>query len=82
VKVVSEESWLRVSRDGEILLEGTQAPGFARGFRIGEGLDLVVGNAGAVRLEAGERRLGPLGTSGAVYAGSVVVEDGRARLVA
>jgi phosphohistidine swiveling domain-containing protein len=78
---VEGESWLRISRDGEVLLEGTQAPGFARGFSIREGLDVVVGNAAAVRLVAGGERLGPLGDRGAVYAGSVVLDEGEARLI-
>jgi cytoskeleton protein RodZ len=81
VRVVEGESWLRISRGGEVLLEGTQAPGFARGFPIREGLDLVVGNAGAVRLVAGGERLGPLGDPGAVYAGSVVIDEGEPRLI-
>jgi len=81
VRVVDDASWIRVSRDGEILLEGTQPAGFSRGFPIGDGLDLVIGNAGAVRLSAGERSLGSIGESGDVFAGSVVVEEGRAELV-
>jgi cytoskeleton protein RodZ len=81
VRVVEGESWLRISRDGDVLLEGTEATGFARGFLIREGLDLVVGNAGAVRLVAGGHRLGPLGDPGAVYAGSVVIDEGEARLI-
>ncbi|HEX2025774.1 MAG TPA: RodZ domain-containing protein [Actinomycetota bacterium] len=81
VRVVEGESWIRVSREGEILLEGTQPTGFSRGFRIGDGLDIVVGNAGAVRPSAGGRSLGSIGEPGGVFAGSVVVEDGRAELV-
>ena len=81
LEVRGAESWVRVSRDGEVLLEGTQAPGFSRGFRIGEGLNLIVGNASAVRLSAGGDRLGNLGDAGQVYAGSVVFEDGSASLV-
>jgi cytoskeleton protein RodZ len=81
VRVVEDASWIRVSREGEILLEGTQEAGFSRGFRIGDGLDIVIGNAGAVRLSAGDRSLGSIGEPGGVFAGSVVVEDGRAELV-
>lgn len=81
VRVVEGESWLRISREGEVLLEGTQVPGFARTFPIRDGLDLVVGNAGAVRLLAGGERLGPLGDPGTVYAGRVVIEEGEARLI-
>jgi cytoskeleton protein RodZ len=81
LRVRGSESWVRVSRDGEVLLEGTQAPGFSQGFRIGDGIDLVVGNASAVRLIAGGDPLGQLGDPGQVYAGSVVFEDGSASLV-
>jgi cytoskeleton protein RodZ len=81
LRVRGAESWVRVSRDGEVLLEGTQAPGFSQGFRIGDGIDLVVGNASAVRLTAGGDPLGHLGDPGQVYAGSVVYEDGAASLV-
>jgi len=81
LRVQGAESWVRVSRDGEVLLEGTQAPGFSQGFRIGDGIDLVVGNASAVRLTAGGDPLGHLGAAGQVYAGSVVFEDGAASLV-
>ena len=80
LRVRGSESWVRVSRDGEVLLEGTQAPGFSQGFRIGDGIDLVVGNASAVRLTAGGDPLGNLGDAGQVYAGSVVFEDGSASL--
>lgn len=81
LRVRGSESWVRVVRDGEVLLEGTQSPGFSQGFRIGDGIDLVVGNASAVRLTAGGDSLGHLGDSGQVYAGSVVYEDGAASLV-
>jgi cytoskeleton protein RodZ len=81
LRVRGSESWVRVSRDGEVLLEGTQAPGFSQGFRIGDGIDLVVGNAIAVRLTAGGDPLGNLGDAGQVYAGSVIYEDGTASLV-
>jgi cytoskeleton protein RodZ len=81
LRVRGSESWVRVSRDGEVLLEGTQAPGFSQGFRIGDGIDLVVGNARAVRLLAGGDPLGHLGEAGQVYTGSVVYEDGSASLV-
>lgn len=82
LRVVDAPAWIQVARDGEVLLEGTQPPGFSRGFRIGRGLDLVLGNAGAVRLWAGGRRLGPTGGVGEVYSGSVLVEDREVRLQA
>jgi cytoskeleton protein RodZ len=81
LRVRGAESWVQVSRGGEVLLEGTQAPGFSQGFRIGDGIDLVVGNASAVRLTAGGDPLGQLGDAGQVYSGTVIFEDGAASLV-
>jgi cytoskeleton protein RodZ len=81
LRVMDAPSWIRVSRDEEILLEGTHEPGFTHGFRIGDGLDVVLGNAGAVRLTAGGRSLGDLGDIGEVYAGTVVIERDGAELV-
>jgi cytoskeleton protein RodZ len=81
LQVVQDASWIRVSREGDVLVEGTQGAGWSHGFRIGGGLDLVLGNAGAVRLTAGGRSLGDLGNPGEVYAGSVLVEGDEARLV-
>jgi cytoskeleton protein RodZ len=81
IRVIDAASWLQVDRDGEVLLEGTQAPGWRQGFRIGEGLDLQVGNAGAVRLTAGGRTLGDLGGPGDVFIGTVELREDEARLV-
>jgi cytoskeleton protein RodZ len=81
VRVVNDVSWIQVARDGEVLLEGTQEPGWSQGFRIGDGLDLQVGNAAAVRLTAGGESLGDLGGSGDVYVGSVVIRDDEVRLL-
>jgi cytoskeleton protein RodZ len=81
LRVVDAESWVQVTREGEVLLNDTFPPGYSRGFRIGDGLDLQVGNAAAVRLIAGGEPLGDLGGSGEVYTGSVVVEDDEARLL-
>jgi cytoskeleton protein RodZ len=81
LRIVDAESWVQVSREGEVLLNDTFPAGYSRGFRIGDGLDLVLGNAGAVRLTAGGEPLGELGGSGEVYSGSVVVQDAEARLL-
>jgi cytoskeleton protein RodZ len=81
LRVTEAPSWIRVSRDEEVLLEGTHEPGFSHGFRIGDGLDIVLGNAGAVRLTAGGESLGDPGDIGEVYSGTVVVERDGAELI-
>jgi len=62
---VTETSWLRVTVDGTVVLEGTLPPGAAKSFK-GKVADLRVGNAGGVRIAVNGKPLGPLGASGDV----------------
>jgi cytoskeleton protein RodZ len=62
---VTETSWLRVTVDGTVVLEGTLPAGAAKSFS-GKIADVRVGNAGGVRIAVNGRTLGPLGASGDV----------------
>jgi cytoskeleton protein RodZ len=62
---VTETSWLRVTVDGTVVLEGTLRAGAAKSFK-GKVADLRVGNAGGVRIAVNGKPLGPLGGSGDV----------------
>ena len=62
---VTETSWLRVTVDGTVVLEGTLPTGAAKTF-TGKIADVRVGNAGGVRIAVNGHPLGPLGASGDV----------------
>jgi cytoskeletal protein RodZ len=62
---VTDTSWLRVTIDGTVVLEGTLPAGTSKSF-IGKVADVRVGNAGGVRIAVNGRTLGPLGGSGDV----------------
>ena len=62
---VTETSWLRVTVDGTVVLEGTLPAGTAKSFK-GKVADLRVGNAGGVKIAVNGKTLGPLGASGDV----------------
>lgn len=79
VRVVDAPCWVRVVRDGRLVLEGTQEPGFSRTFRAGETLELTLGNAGATRLTVSGERLGAPAAPGEVYRAAFVLEDDEVR---
>ena len=62
---VTETSWLRVTVDGTVVLEGTLPAGAAKSF-TGKVADLRIGNAGGVRIAVNGRPIPPLGASGDV----------------
>jgi cytoskeleton protein RodZ len=62
---VTDTSWLRVTIDGTVVLEGTLPAGTSKSFN-GKVADVRVGNAGGVRIAVNGRTLGPLGGSGDV----------------
>jgi cytoskeleton protein RodZ len=64
VRVVSP-SWLRVSVDGAVQMEGMYPAGTQRVFH-GKAATVRAGNAAGVEITAGGRNLGPLGTTGEV----------------
>lgn len=81
IRFVERPSWIQVIRDDEVIVEGTFAAGMERTFRDSRGLDLVIGDAGAVRVTLNGKRLGPVGDDGDVFEGSAVFRKGRTRLV-
>jgi cytoskeleton protein RodZ len=80
LEVVDAPTWIRVTQGETVLVEGTEAPGYVTNILARDDLDLVLGNAGAVRLSLDGRELPLLGVEGDVYAGRLVVKNGRARL--
>lgn len=62
---VTETSWLRISIDGTVVLEGTLPKGAAKSFN-GKVADVRVGNAGGVRIAVNGKTQPPLGASGDV----------------
>lgn len=69
---VTETSWLRVTVDGKVVLEGTLPAGAAKSF-TGKTADVRVGNAGGVRIAVNGHTLAPLGASGDVVERSFVL---------
>jgi transcriptional regulator with XRE-family HTH domain len=81
LRVVNGPSWIRVTKAGEVLFEGTQEPGFRDTFHAQEELFLQLGAPAAVRLRANGERV-ELPTTGAVYQATLVAnEQGRVRVV-
>jgi cytoskeleton protein RodZ len=72
---VTETSWLRVTVDGTLVLEGTLPAGSTKSF-TGKVADLRVGNAGGVRIAVNGHALGPLGASGDVVERHLVLSGG------
>lgn len=66
---------LTVTADGEVRFEGALEAGDTRSFVARQGIDLVVGNAGAVRLRVNGVDLGAPGEEGAVYRASFAPGD-------
>lgn len=62
---LTETSWLRVTVDGTVVLEGTLPAGSAKSFN-GKVADVRVGNAGGVQIAVNGHTQGPLGASGDV----------------
>lgn len=81
IRVTERASWIQVIRDGDELLKKTLEPGTERTFRDRSRLDLVVGDAGAVRVTLNRKRIGPLGVDGQVFTGSAILRKGKPRLV-
>ncbi len=65
LEVVESRSWVRVTVDGRVVLEGTLVAGDSRVFE-GRVIRVVLGNAGAVRVRSVGRDLGVLGGPGEV----------------
>jgi cytoskeleton protein RodZ len=81
LRIAERPSWIQIVRDGEVILEKTLQPGTERTFRDRRRLDVVVGDAGAVRVTLSGKRIGPLGQDGQVFTGSAIFSKGKARLV-
>ena len=69
VVVASKRSWVQIRSDGTLVFEGTLAAGASKTFTGRETMDVVIGNAGAVRLILNGRDLGAPGGNGEVFRG-------------
>lgn len=83
VNVVDAPSWMQVVRGDDVLISDTVEPGFSRTFRAPPrtDVDVLLGNAGAVRLVLNEERLGVAGEAGQIYEATFVYRGGRARVI-
>jgi cytoskeleton protein RodZ len=81
IRVTERPSWIQVIRDGEEVVRRTLEPGTERTFRDRHRLDLVVGDAGAVRITLNGKRMGSLGGDGQVFSGSTILRNRKARLI-
>ena len=81
LRVVDGPSWIQVTEDEDVLLAGTEQPGFTQTFRADEQLDLILGNAGAVEVELNGEDLGSAGNVGEVYEGTITLDEGEVRIV-
>jgi hypothetical protein len=70
-----ERCWVRVERDGEEVFARTLEAGERESFRIGGGLAVTLGNAGGVRITAGDRPI-RTGATGEVVELEVGVRSG------
>lgn len=64
--VASQRAWVRVTADGEVKFEGRVIPGNAYPFSAAEQIDLLVGNAAAIKVYFNQEELGTLGEVGEV----------------
>jgi cytoskeleton protein RodZ len=77
VDVTEGSSWLRVVADGKALLRGRiVSSSFEQTFEARRRLDVIVGNAGSVRVLVGGRWQGPIGPAGQVRRIVVILADG------
>jgi cytoskeleton protein RodZ len=81
IRAVERAAWIQVTRDGEVVAKGTMEAGTEQTFRDRRRMDIVVGDAGAVRVTLNGKRIGPLGDDGQVFTGSAVLRRGKPRLV-
>jgi cytoskeletal protein RodZ len=64
--VVGQRAWLRVTVDGQVELEGRVIPGSAYAFSGEERVEILTGNAAALRVVYNQQDLGVLGITGEV----------------
>ncbi len=69
VVVTERRAWVHIEADGAVVFEGTLPAGATRTFTGREVLDVVIGNAGAVRVILNGRDLGAPGKAGEVFRG-------------
>jgi len=74
--VFTQNCWLVVEADGQLVLQGTYAPGTTKELRANEKITLVtVGNAGGLTITLNGKTLPSLGESGEVKRNVVLTKD-------
>lgn len=63
---VFERTFVRVTVDGEIELDGRVVPGFAQTFNGKERIEVLTGSGAAIQIMLNQRNLGPMGSIGQV----------------
>jgi cytoskeleton protein RodZ len=76
LRVVQANSWVEVTKGGEVLFSGTVEPGFRDLFHAREELVLEVGDASAVRLRANGDKLDLPASDGVVQATLLLEQNG------
>jgi cytoskeleton protein RodZ len=66
VTIAAGRSWVTVRADGKAIFQGTMNAGETRDFAAKRGMNVVLGNAGAVRLVVNGKDLGSPGRNGEV----------------
>jgi transcriptional regulator with XRE-family HTH domain len=80
LRVVNGPCWIRVTKAGEVLFEGTQEPGFRDTFHAREELIVELGNPPAARLRANGKAVELPGEGGLFQATLVANEKGQVRV--
>jgi len=72
-----QRSWLRVTVDDVMVLEGTLEPGQSRAWEANASLRILTGNAGGIEMILNGESLGKMGTVGQVVERLWVVDQGQ-----
>lgn len=64
--ITSQRAWLRITADEEVVFEGRVVPGNAYPFSAADQIDLLTGNAAAIKVYFNQQDLGVLGEVGEV----------------
>lgn len=81
VRVRHASSWIRVTKNGEAVIEGVREPGFTRVIRAPRRIEVRMRNAGAVVLLLNGDRIGRLGKFNERAAATFVYRGGEARML-
>ncbi|NMA01999.1 MAG: helix-turn-helix domain-containing protein [Clostridia bacterium] len=75
IEILDQNCWVRVYGDGEIVYEKTMAQGETAVIEAEEKITFTLGNAGAAKIQLGNKELGTLGNKGQVITQSFTLEN-------